>query len=253
MKFMLVFEFHKYVDHSNDQYSKISNIIVMVIIFIIIILIAFLLCINIQENYGAVSLDDIKTDIQTLNKIRRMLYDINRIFQEYHIKYWMDGRTLLGAVQHRDILPWDDHADICILKEDENILLNVEPQLNNLGYGLSLFWSGYKIYPLNGSEVKFYNPNWVSGNQDDDIKNNKDYHYKYPFVDVYFIDFIDGTYQFSNKKVREMWSKHYYNAKDLFPLKKYKFDCFELSGPQNPIPYLSRVYGSNHDIKKLKS
>src|SRR5271166_3848582 len=156
----------------------------MVIIFIIIIMVAFLLYINIPENYETISLDDIKTDIQTLNKIRHMLYDINRVFQEYHIKYWIGGSTLLGAVRHQDIIPWNDNSNICILKEDENLLLNVEPQLNNLGYGLSLFSGGYKIYPLSGSEVKFYNMNSKWGNQNRDIENNEDYHYKYPFVDV---------------------------------------------------------------------
>lgn len=222
----------------------------MKIILIIVLCIILYLLILIEkkswlyENYSnMIDLADIKTDESILNQIRSMLKDIDRIFNEYNLMYWMDGGTLLGAIRHKDIIPWDDDGDISILDKDENKLLSLEPQLNNLGYGLSSFWGGYKIYPLSGSEIKYYNKNLQWNNSAKDIWSNKTINYRYPFVDVFLVNKENSEYHFSNKKVRNIWPSYYHIASDLFPLKRYKFNCFELCGPNNPMPYLDRSYG----------
>ena len=50
--------------------------------------------------------------------IYQMLYDIHRILTFYDVDYWAIGGTLLGAIRHGGLIPWDDDGDIGIMKKE---------------------------------------------------------------------------------------------------------------------------------------
>lgn len=62
-------------------------------------------------------------NFQTLNQ--EILNFIVNICNKYSLKYWLDGGTLLGAVRHKNYIPWDDDIDIGMMRKDYNTLLNV--------------------------------------------------------------------------------------------------------------------------------
>lgn len=64
----------------------------------------------------------IQLDNETLRKLQlielEMLIEVDRICRKHGIGYNIIGGTLLGAVRHGGFIPWDDDADVAMLRAD---------------------------------------------------------------------------------------------------------------------------------------
>lgn len=47
-----------------------------------------------------------------------ILYAVDDFCREYGIKYFLAGGSLLGAIRHQGIIPWDDDIDISMIRSD---------------------------------------------------------------------------------------------------------------------------------------
>lgn len=58
-------------------------------------------------------------ELQLLQKIElELLVEFDRICRKYNILYSIDGGTLLGAVRHGGFIPWDDDADVIMVRDE---------------------------------------------------------------------------------------------------------------------------------------
>ena len=59
-----------------------------------------------------------------------MLKDFDAVCRRHGIRYQLFAGSALGAVRHNGFIPWDDDADIGILREDYEKFKKVSNELN---------------------------------------------------------------------------------------------------------------------------
>ncbi|NGX38170.1 MAG: hypothetical protein K1000chlam2_01342 [Chlamydiae bacterium] len=148
------------------------------------------ICLNDTLERSLEALNDLNASLPTtdrdLPKItpeeRGKFYDlmmkVDQIFQDHAIPYWGISGTLLGAVRHHGMIPWDDDLDIVIKYQNKGNFEGLRQVLNAQGLELftyGVFW--YKIYPIDGGEII--------------RENGRKYPWKYPFLDVYIINQVN--------------------------------------------------------------
>ena len=205
----------------------------IILVILVILLLAYIIYYSPspRDNFAVIKRDGlIYTREHIVEKIYKMVYTVVQLMDIYHINYWAEGGTLLGAVRHKGLIPWDEDADLQILDTDESKILLMEQSLEKYGYRLMKTWFGWKIFPEDGEPIKNYN-------------------WKYPGLDIFVVKIIqedrEKVIQYKYPKAQKLFGKCWSYYKDIFPLKKYQFGSFEINGPNNPYTYLDSCYGKN--------
>lgn len=167
---------------------------------------------------------------------------ILHLFNRYHILYWADCGTCLGAYRYRGVIPWDDDIDLAILLPDhENVKLALS-ELDSRKYQVQ-DWSN-RGHPH--TYLRVY------------IKATKS------LIDIYhfYIDEKNRTlsYILSNEssaflpttwKLRESRYTIPTPFSMVFPLARTPFEDMEISIPRQTKEYLQLRYGEDLSPVKL--
>jgi len=159
-------------------------------------------------------------------QLYQMMKDVHEVLGRHGIDYWADSGTLLGAVRHEGLIPWDDDLDICIRTEQAQALVEMEPIFHRLGYRLVEHGASWKVFPDAGRP---YDPPLP---------------WKFPFLDIFTMRREADRFRYTvDDGCRRDGEPLFLTPDELFPLADYRFGAFSIRGPRSAAPQLESRYG----------
>jgi hypothetical protein len=163
---------------------------------------------------------------QVLTELARLLEMVGRRFDEAGICWWATQGTLVGALRHQGVIPWDHDVDLNLMLEQLPLLLELEGEFERLGLRLKKAAGGYKLgyarWPL------------------------------FPYLDLVPMAQRDAVWQLAfplDQKGRPTFRKHLQwpqeaiRDQDLFPLQRWPFEGFEVWVPARAREFARQMYG----------
>jgi len=146
-----------------------------------------------------------------------ILKDVTKILQEHNLQYFISFGTLLGAVRHGGLIPWDTDTDILIAEKDKYRAIEILK----------------KILPVHYKVMEDHDSNIVGSI----VRVN------FSEINTLHIDLF--TYFERNNEVIYGYNRKFLKE-DIFPLEKVKFYNLELSVPNNIEKQLKIFYGNDY-------
>lgn len=97
--------------------------------------------------------------------------DIDKICREHGLKYFLHAGTLLGAINHKGFIPWDDDVDLSLLRRDYEIFIRVVQEDYSDQYFLQNYMSdptfsnNRSVLRVLGTKVFHYHENTAEHNE----------------------------------------------------------------------------------------
>lgn len=135
-----------------------------------------------------------ENDIKEIQKvILEIIEDLNKIFKENNIRYYLGGGSALGSIRHQGFIPWDEDMDINMPRKDCEKLVELFKNNKEINEKYYLCENSYdNEFDVNYLRIKLKGTSF------------KEYLYKDYSKDGIFIDIFPVENMFNNVILRKL-------------------------------------------------
>ncbi len=176
-----------------------------------------------NHNYDDTSL--VRMDSKWAGRFYEVFKIIDHVLTKHDIPYTLSGGSLLGAVRHKGLIPWDSDGDIDIRDEDYEKLLSLRDEFDKFDLRLEVVQGGHIV-----------------------IKGNLLHINRNVSIDVFQFKYIKDKERFhlvnhfSKNIVYPKWN---YIPEEYEEFTKADFGPIKMSVPKKPLGILCRYYGED--------
>jgi hypothetical protein len=191
------------------------------------------------ENVGELTSDIVpRTSPKKIDQVYDLMKTFDELCRKHEIRYFANGGTLLGAIRHNGIIPWDDDADVGIMAEDANQLDLITEELKQRG----IIFLNTQLGMSHFYQLRF-DPKVVVekyGATEAEVAN----------LDIFLYQKMEnGKIDFCSPTFRSVFPRDYFLENEIQDIVDYPFGpgakAFPIRGIRRAADHLRRSYGQD--------